>query len=162
MEKTIVFLAGAMLGISLVLSAGFYILKTRKGATYAQASAEGQPIASLSAEPQQQPEVDHSASELDHADMLFGFDLDQQPGTTEKTPEMAWHCLPGNVLELGTTGFQICLVPDPSRPQHPYRLLSPEGVGLLYGAEGSLDLVKRCALKMAADRLSFNEIDKKN
>lgn len=70
-----------------------------------------------------------------------------------------WRSLPGNVIELAATGFQIRFDADGTRPFHPFKLITPEGRCILDGAEGSLAEVQKLGESMAIDRSRFAHND---
>lgn len=59
--------------------------------------------------------------------------------------EPTWHSLPGGVIELGTTGFQIRLSHDPDAPT--YIGMDPEGRHITAGhnLEAMRTLMETCA-----------------
>jgi hypothetical protein len=67
------------------------------------------------------------------------------------TPEPTWQALPGQMIELGDTGFQIRL---DVRPMHPlYLLVAPEGWTVLGGAD--LPVLKQLGERFARERMEF-------
>lgn len=53
------------------------------------------------------------------------------PAAPPATPLAQWNALPGGVLELGTSGFQIRLRTDPRLT--PYMLTDPDGREIVHG-----------------------------
>lgn len=75
----------------------------------------------------------------------------EAPATPTQPPAGPWSALPGNVIELRTSGFQIQL---DTRPGHPlYTLRSPEGTLLAYGS--NLPGLKELGERLAAERDEF-------
>ena len=68
-----------------------------------------------------------------------------------ETPASNWRALPGNILELGDTGFQIRFKPDPHR--HQFQAYDPEG--LCRASSEYLQPLKHICENMAADRAQF-------
>lgn len=62
-----------------------------------------------------------------------------------------WHPLPGNLIELGNSGFQILLDVRPNRPL--YTLHAPEGWVIAWG--GDLAGLKLLGERYARERLEF-------
>jgi len=79
-------------------------------------------------------------------------ELQQLPAATTST---AWRALPGDVIELADTGWQIRLNRGRFTPQLPgrYVLISPEGDLLGWGP--TLLPVKATAEHLAAERAQF-------
>ena len=71
-------------------------------------------------------------------------------------PGPSWKALPGQVIELGDTGFQIKL---DTRPMHPlYLLVAPEGWTVLGGAD--LPVLKQLGERFARERTEFVFVEK--
>ncbi len=64
-----------------------------------------------------------------------------------------WFPLPGNMLELGVTGYRIELTPEDER--HDMRLFSPEGLFICGARDWQLDELKAMAEKSAKNRAEF-------
>lgn len=71
--------------------------------------------------------------------------------TAPAEPPSPWQPLPGNVLELGATGFQIQLDVSPHRPL--YTLRAPEG--WIVAAGGDLPGLKQAGERFARERTEF-------
>lgn len=71
---------------------------------------------------------------------------------TPPADKPTWRTLPGNVLELADTGFQIRL--NPTR-QHDLVLFNPEGRDIVTGRDWHLDEIKRHAERCASSRAEF-------
>lgn len=95
------------------------------------------------------------------AQMLFGRAL-QQPAPAPATapapadaapaaPASPWQPLPGNVLELGATGYQIQMDVSPKNPL--YTLRAPEGWIVAYGVD--LAGLKAAGERFASERAEF-------
>ena len=77
--------------------------------------------------------------------------IESQPAPAE--PQ--WHALPGLVIELGDSGYQIRMNLGKATPQMPsrYTLINPEGLTEGWGVD--LAAVKRCAENLVRDRAEF-------
>lgn len=64
----------------------------------------------------------------------------------------AWRTLPGNVMELADTGFQIRF--NPTR-QHDLVLINPEGLDIVTGRDWHLAEIKQHAERCASSRAEF-------
>ena len=62
-----------------------------------------------------------------------------------------WQALPGQIIELGATGFQIIMDTSPHRPM--YVLRAPEGWTLYSGAD--LPMMKQLGERFASERQEF-------
>lgn len=87
---------------------------------------------------------------------LFGsmFGRPDETFEDEDMPPSAnvWNPLPGNVLELGDTGWQIKFKPSDGPD---YILFSPEGRRMASGGDGQLDALKSYAERCASQRAEF-------
>ncbi len=100
------------------------------------------------AEPQK-PALAGVLSNADESLLLKWFDEMRPRRDAWQAP--AWHPLPGGLLELGDTGFQIRSAV--ASMTMTYTLYSPEG-GVL-GFTADLQGLKRCGEQMARDRAEF-------
>ena len=73
------------------------------------------------------------------------------PADSPAPPTRQWHALPGNVIELGSTGFSIQLDTRPDRPL--YMLRAPEG--FVHGWGSDLVSLKTLGERFAAERDEF-------
>jgi hypothetical protein len=73
----------------------------------------------------------------------------RNPGTSWQ-----WHALPGNILELGDTGFYIEHKIKRGALEHPYHGYTPEGVRITWGAD--LTQMKKYLLNKAEERAEFD------
>lgn len=72
-----------------------------------------------------------------------------EPPAAAAAPQ--WHALPGDIIELGTTGFSIQLDTRAKRPL--YTLRAPEG--WIHGWGSDLPGLKRMGERYAAERAEF-------
>jgi hypothetical protein len=72
-------------------------------------------------------------------------------------PSTRWCTLPGNVLALGDTGFEIRIEPGQHKG-HPFVLYTPEGVAVSAVANGSLTKLQLKAEAMARERDAFRVV----
>ena len=80
----------------------------------------------------------------------------QRPEAPPLALAPTWQALPGQVIELGATGFQIKL---DTRPMHPlYLLVAPEGWTVLGGAD--LPTLKSLGERFARERTEFVFVEK--
>lgn len=80
----------------------------------------------------------------------IGERITQRKSSSQRAPASPWQPLPGNVLELGATGYQIRF--NPAWTDSDYRLFSPEGARLASCTEGNLEILKSHAERCAAER----------
>lgn len=74
----------------------------------------------------------------------------------DEMPSTRWRALPGDVLTLGDTGFEIRLEPGLHKG-HPFVLYSPEGVAESVAVSGWLSTLQLKAEAMARERDAFKE-----
>lgn len=72
-------------------------------------------------------------------------------------PSSRWQALPGDVMALGDTGFEIRLEPG-LHNGHPFILYSPEGVAESAAASGALTVLKLKGEAMARERDAFKVV----
>ncbi len=72
----------------------------------------------------------------------------------DSMPSTRWRALPGQVLALGDTGFEIRLEPA-SDKEHPYHLYSPEGAHLVKAGSGCLARLQLRGEELARERRVF-------
>lgn len=73
------------------------------------------------------------------------------PTAAPAAGKQTWQALPGQVIELGGTGFQIVMDVSPNRPL--YVLRAPEGWPIYSGAD--LTFIKQLGERFAAERDEF-------
>jgi hypothetical protein len=76
--------------------------------------------------------------------------ITRRKSSSKPAPGTPWQPLPGNVLELGATGYQIRF--SPTGRGDDYRLFTPEGRPMGYCSEGNLEMLKTYAEQCAKER----------
>lgn len=92
-----------------------------------------------------------TAMRLRLANWLHRWAWSVRTSSTVRTPERAWHALPGNRLELGASGFAIEL--RTKLGELPYLLIDPDGRMMARSVE--LQPLKDYGEKLAREREEF-------